>query len=508
VLRVAAGVVAACMILLPTFWMSSGDRLGWRIALLIACCVGLAFSAAMSAFSSATDPRALAGLREQLAGAGTGGTPPKRLLRNWIGARFVNSLAAPFMTLLLLSPVLYLCTRCAITGPNAPAYDPLLGIATMTFAAANLMLGGAVGLLAATRPANGTRLNAVVSLAGSQVMLAILGFAAIVFPLALTDNLGLGLALFLGFGIGAILALTVAFPYRFHAAANLAERLRLPDGEGVECDPADGDMCFWDLFAWKFWRDPMVRAERRNLWTLKRFVLAWALLLPFLLLPSLPWTRTPLGSFYMFAASSSVTLMWALFFTSGLVFSLHVWLVPTLVVSGIAAEKRSGAMESMLITPVSPLRMAAARVLGRCWMLVLIMLSVELIRTVLSVAQDPVIPLPDWGLPTFTSAVSLASPAVVVLAHGSMACYFAARMRTMAAALSLSLLLSVTVSALGYIPLWALISWVPLNSAISDGTNDWAAWWAEISTLKLFGTALLLRVFLPAAARRLARPVE
>jgi hypothetical protein len=140
-------------------------------------------------------------------------------------------------------------------------------------------------------------------------------------------------------------------------------RWRKPLGARQPPDDPAGmglDVSFWTLLRWKFWRDPLYKAERRSFWNPWRRLAIWAL-----------GAGSSVTTCYLFMPGWGVMWYEVRWLRSFVLISLvaaapMIVLAPLVVTAGFCGRKQADAAENLIITPIAPLRLVAARLLGRC----------------------------------------------------------------------------------------------------------------------------------------------
>jgi hypothetical protein len=266
------------------------------------------------------------------------------------------------------------------------------------------------------------------------------------------------------------------------------------------------DVSFWSLFRWRLSRDPLVRAERRAFWTWPRLVALWLGLaaaeagLRVLLQTNILWT-------YMWAYMQHPAIIEYLVVVLTFVFMLPYWFIPVMVAGSLASQRRSGVLESMAATPAAPLRLAAAQLVGKLGHFFLAMTVLNFAREFLWLllsetgrysSHNSFLWTPLGGL------VTAQIPLVFIAVCGTVALCFAARFRSLFAALALSYGILLPM----FIGCNVVYDW--LHRAAGLYENSWNARLASILSivLLLLAYGAVLRVFLMAAARRLALPPD
>jgi hypothetical protein len=191
----------------------------------------------------------------------------------------------------------------------------------------------------------------------------------------------------------------------------------------------------------------------------------------------------------------------ALVLAQVLVANLFVLAAPALVAAGLSADRSSGALEPMLLSNTPPLRMVAAKLIGRAWYLCLGAAAFALLEWAALFLYEF-----DLGSPAGLHLVEVLGHVTVqmlyVLAGGTLALYFTARWRSLVAALAATygivlLMLILDVIAQGH----SYYFWIWRRAGYDTGETVLVA---ALTALPPAAAALLLmRVALPAAARRL-----
>ena len=184
-----------------------------------------------------------------------------------------------------------------------------------------------------------------------------------------------------------------------------------------------------------------------------------------------------------------------------MVWYLDCWLAPALTATALAGGRQRGALESLRGTPAAPLRLLAARLVGRCSHLVLAMLIADLAENI-SWHLLPGLSM-ESSIPSTIvySALGALSETAHVLVFGAAGLYFAARFRSLTAAL-----VSAYAFVLAYAPTVQL-TWEPVTGylGLGPGSHDlkfWLTAWLLEMTLHGWTLCALMR----GAARRLALP--
>jgi hypothetical protein len=226
------------------------------------------------------------------------------------------------------------------------------------------------------------------------------------------------------------------------------------------------DVSAWSLLKWRFWRDPLFRAERRHLWSGRRILALWVVL-PFVSVGLYALNQLIWLGLSKSGTSSMVFSRWSV--VTGLVGALTSLIsacVPMLFIAALTSIEKNGAVfESMAVTPLTPLRLAAARFLGKIWHLVIAW-------AVLGTASFFVSPLVmgHWGsgLPYWHTGQLIVAPSGILcsaaraLMLAAVGMLFAARQRTLvgAAIASLATALGLLLtSSLLLRPLWGSYSY-------------------------------------------------
>jgi hypothetical protein len=270
------------------------------------------------------------------------------------------------------------------------------------------------------------------------------------------------------------------------------------------------DVSAWSLLRWRFWRDPLLRAERRHLWTRRRILILW-LALPLVLAGLV--VSGPLVSAAIFGLVSSsagyglLMMPWSTV-VSGLA-ALPWACVPLIfMVAAVGGEKQSPVFESMLATPLTPLRLAAAKLLGKSWHLVMAVAVLWAIRPLLPFSFGGGLGWSDepWNNGRLaTLPFGMVNTAAYALMLGSVGMFFAARQRTLTGAVAGSL-----ATALGLLLARSLLLGFVHTGAwrfYHGGDDEWLNQVAGVASGNLAMTILYLLVagmFLAGAARHLA----
>ena len=429
----------------------------------------------------------------------------------WYRAEVLRSMGAPAMAVLFLTPLYFVP---GLTGVSPDVEQLIVGalmwLQAVTSAAAAAAAGGWVAQRRSPRrprsPAVAAFLLATV-LARSPLTFVAGLFAASFF----WDHLDKSLhAYYLAraFLTADILACLLAWFALVRAGTNrFSEALLAPESEPELKDLAREDpeslgldVSFWALFRWKLFRDPLFRAERRGFWTWRRLVILW-------------------GGFAT-AQVAGVLLFWGNWGLSHMVVSgraghlvldivqhLPLLAAATLVAVSMATDRQTGALESMIITPVAPLRLAASRLAGKCSHPILALIG---LTAPMYFFQEWVSQQGGWRMRIDLAIVAtgyfgMTACVVSVLAVsacGAVGLYFAARWRSLVLTLPVTYGFLIAFS----FALNALIRW--FWTSLYDGWREEVSFdpmpAMVISGLAVLAYGVLLRIFLVAAARQLA----
>ncbi len=295
----------------------------------------------------------------------------------------------------------------------------------------------------------------------------------------------------------------------------VAEGVRSADDDEMINDRPEGiglDVSFWSLFTWKFWRDPLYRAEHRHLWRRGRriaLIVCWgAAVLALMLLSKLAWNSRTMAFWGKGVNSLRAWPMHAIILLVMAPFAM----APAVVIFRLSREKREGSLDALVLTPLAPLRICAAKVWGRLAPLCLCALAVVAAQLYWPCSYSrPQYwygqPAMSWTIMYWYEAyrpIGLALPVFIVpgiLAAGAIGSYFAVRLRSAAGAVVASYL-TLTVLSL----LW-LFAWVMLRqSALSPFQGHRRELWAGVAgaVMSVVCMGAVARIFLTEAARRLA----
>jgi hypothetical protein len=265
-----------------------------------------------------------------------------------------------------------------------------------------------------------------------------------------------------------------------------------PDALDAGAEAMGLGISFWALLKWKFRADPFFVAERRSLWSQRRVAALWGLLslagVVALVLAAQGHRRNEEAGALLREA-----LAW-----------LPMLIATAVTAVGLSGERASGALESVLLTPTAPLRLVAAKLMGRTSRLlsaavILVLLAFIAVGVAMGDSREWAICDEHQISRTFRELVL--AP-LAVLAAGAAGLYGAARFRSMVGAL-----------VAGY-GLTALLGVVLLVGAICTAETSKEYGWRPSGETTAFGLkavvflieVLLLgalgRVWLMSAARR------
>ncbi len=265
-----------------------------------------------------------------------------------------------------------------------------------------------------------------------------------------------------------------------------------PEGLGL-------GISFWALFRWKFWRDPICRAERRHLWSLRRILVMWAV--------AVLWA----AGVWSVCVALRVDCDRQVFCQALLAMVVLPVLVSAgMMVVGLANDRQNGVLETLLLTPLAPLRTVAARLIGRCRPLCVAALILLAIASLASAYKLDAGLLESrygfyrdlgwlrmghaWYWPLVF--LTMANVGMGVLACGAVGLRFAARCRTLMGALSLTFL---------FLIVFFLVSEAGLRFLVTD-IFRWRATELGLALgglLRIVLYGFLIRIFLVGAAQQL-----
>jgi len=451
-------------------------------------------------------------LRESLAGVSV--ARREGLRRRWCRRQLLRALVAPGLALGLMLPF------CLTAGSMMHEYSVglgmglLCGLVLWLDAAAMVILaaaGGAAGALAG--PARWAARRAFLAMLLALLVRGVLLFF-VYLAVAGTGGPGAGSynltpaegssdfdAYLIVPLVDALLCALAGGVVLLTVPALLAGRLARPEpeyasDEEVIADAPEGlglGISFWALVKWRFREDPFYRAEKRNLWNARRLTITWIVVI-------LGALGAPfLGKLAGILGPAAGTLV------AGFLSRLPVWIAPAVMAVGMCAEKKSGALESLLLTPAAPLRLAAAKLVGRASHLWIAALAAAAVGSMVCCAGGMARSYADGDvfMYAFLSLFSFLAVPLSVLAYGAVGLYFATRQKTLLGALVL------TYAAVGLFDVacgWGL----RLSAEVFLSSRSYFggyAWYEVIpfvlAALQLMAIGVLLRVFLPAAARQL-----
>ncbi len=436
----------------------------------------------------------------------------ERLLQGWFRDEAHRALVAPAVALALLAP-LYLAP--GLVGPELNPSWLTIGALMWVQAAASTAVAVAAGAWAAQ---TGSLERPGVLRIAARALLAVgarLPLSA-VFGLLLTVGYWGGLddrvpgAIVAGaFLAGDVLPCLLAWLLLVRGGAGrLGEALHwreknpeLKDLAREEPESLGLDVSFWALWRWKLFRDPLFRAERRGFWTWRRLAVLWG---GFLVAACLPipvqiygWRMANWG-LPEIAFDLAVTSLYVLPFLA----------IATIVAATLATDRQSGVSESLAITPVAPLRLAASRLAGKCAHPALVLCALIVPTRVFwwwygahvggAGSSESGASMLVHGC---SGALALLNRTMIVAMYGAVGLYCAARWRSVVWALisSYGFLVGLTFATSFLIRWYWFLSvrhWSEHSFAIISGML--------IDVLYLLLYAILFRFFLMAAARRLA----
>jgi hypothetical protein len=272
-------------------------------------------------------------------------------------------------------------------------------------------------------------------------------------------------------------------------------------GEGLGLE-----VSFWSLLRWKFWRDPLYKAERRSLWSRRNLLLCWAgaaLLCVLYAMIALEADNRAEGGPGFLNSQEPICLFW-------LVILVPLLFAPLITVIGISRDKRTRSLESLLLTPAAPMRLAAAKLLGRLKPLAIATAAACLACAAISYWLEVRFSRPHgYGLwfirmlmagYRFWAVVAIFVAPVAVLAMGCVGLFFGTRVRSTILALVLTVLASTAYVLLCVVAASALYATLLNDNHLQ---SEWLNSVAGVAAGLLF-SGLLLRVFLSETARRFA----
>jgi hypothetical protein len=273
-------------------------------------------------------------------------------------------------------------------------------------------------------------------------------------------------------------------------------------GEGLGLE-----VSFWSLLRWKYWLDPLYQAERRNLWSLKRRVLflggTIAVCAVFVFSCSQAMKRAG-GQPTVLGSMEPLRYLWYVPF-------IPLLLAPLVMILGISRDKRTRCLESFRLTPAAPLRLAAAKLLGRLGTLAASLAAMCLVCAIISfLIEDAALESArargmsysrhyDLALITaeyrFWSIAGIVVLPAATLALGSIGLFFGARYRSAVFALVLALATSLLCASV--LVLLDVIA-APLIRNYYFGDWPRALLWIALG---LISSGVVLRVFLTETSR-------
>jgi hypothetical protein len=195
-----------------------------------------------------------------------------------------------------------------------------------------------------------------------------------------------------------------------------------------------------------------------------------------------------------------------------LLVQLPCWMAPAMVIFRLSREKREGSLDALVLTPLAPLRVCAAKLWGRLAPLCLVALLVAVVNLYWPCSYRH--PVWVYGMPPMSWAVrewywiyrplGLALPAFVVpqvLAAGALGAYFAIRLRTAAGA-AVASYLALLVLSFVWLFAWTMLQRSFLSPLHGHGREFWTAGAGSLASV--VGMGLVLRICLTESARRLA----
>jgi hypothetical protein len=458
---------------------SHSDEVWARWLALGILSAAITVAAAVHGARRAPGPKERAAVRRLLSVAEPTGR--QRVLSRWYRAEVLRSMGAPALALALLAP-LYLAP--GLTGVDADpvelAVGVLLWLQTAASAAAVAVLGR----------------SPLTVVAGAFLAAVYWGFSGKVLPACASAG-------------AFLLADLPGCFYAWHllvegGTGRLSDALILTEKDPelrdlAREDPASLglDVSFWALFRWKLFRDPLFRAERRGFWTARRLVILWSSFAAVEAARELCLLLTSLGT-----SSGASILITA---TVSVIQGLPTLIVAAVVAATLATDRQTGMLDSLLITPAAPLRLAASRLAGKCIhpILALMVLAVPayfLHAWVLQKLKWITMEGPLW-VDVCYDVIWAVRRVLCISACGAVGLYFAARWRSLAAALPVT---------------WGfLVAFVMAFSSLAQWF--WSSlydWWGKgpfdpmpglvLAGLNTLAYGVLLRIFLVAAARQLA----
>jgi hypothetical protein len=338
----------------------------WSLTILALAAVVLSCTAALVAARQFRSRAWLLGLRAALGKDGRG--PASRPERPPL-ASIVLRLCVPFwLALLALGPLFI--GGLALSYAGAFWTGGLIGIAWLVVCAWGVPVAvvfGAHAVLAfpgLSAALAGWSSALLLSAVRGVVLITLYGLFG---PAELDVDQG---ACWLILAAGDFLLATLLLPLVFKGAAGAlqlrmqeAVSLRLGDEESIDDEPEGTGLgiTFWAMLRWRFWRDPLYRAEVRHIWNWRRLVVFWAV--------AGVWAAGALALLWLMRAERSLLLLQV---GIQLPASLPLLAAPGLMAAGLAADRQKGIFETLLLTPVAPLRLAGARLVARYRPLVLV----------------------------------------------------------------------------------------------------------------------------------------
>jgi len=510
-LPAAAAYCALFMIL-----FSLHDRLaGWdqaSMALAIACTLGLSVVPALAAARRFQNRARLAPLRA------LGPWPDRSVLRRFLALELAQVLLAPALTAAILLP-LYLATGYGLTSETCglSMADLLPGAALWLDALVALALSGLIGAAAGLASRGGRAGTVAVLGAVLAVVARLLPGAAGAFVLFSTDTRAPVPWLAGGDALVCLLAALLIFgqlPELLAKRLSRSEAEGLSDAEALEAAPEGLGLgiAFWALLTWRFRQDPLWRAEKKSFWRARNIACLW--------LWQVLAMALALFAVWFMALSGNVPLrnrfdflerfcLLPVALAANLLGQLAVWVAPAVMAVGISAERRSGALDGLLLSPVAPLRLAAAKLLGRCWHLVLAGLVFGSLLGLLGWCCGATVLNADRAMRgiyfpfiQYQVTASVLMP-LAVLAWGALGLYCAARWRSLPVALAASYGLALL--------LWMVLALIPELARIGGRSyyfhSSWGFPWVGMLgslALELLVLGAVLRCGLVGAARLMA----
>ncbi len=383
---------------------------------------GFVLAMLFSAFHAAlafSDPHWLA----ELAGVARRAqdTSRRRLLPVCI-RRYGAALRQPFLVLVLVAPIYALAAGLHEEGTGQRLND-LITVAGLWFGTGVCILLGAAG--GACVGAEGRRgaLGRAVAITLLTIFLYFL-VSCFVGVMLMMDSLGKVFASTRVL-LTTHLLLCILFPLPLGYLMLDSLRSGIRRGAEIPVEPESLQAAFRSVLGWRFWADPMVRAERRHLWTGKRIAIMW---IAGSLLAGAPWI--------VFAAVGNVISPSPALSTFNVLRALFRYAAaPLLMATTLATDRNSGLLDSMRVTAAAPLRLACAKFWGRCsHLLFALMLPLSVSYLIARIVFFTDLSVLQWIALLGATVCWLVVQAAGILAWAGVGLHFAARQRTLAGA--------------------------------------------------------------------------